>query len=321
MSTTDATRARAEAEPDAEPAARTAPRLTVGVPVWNGEQFLEATLTALRDQDLRDIEVLIGDNGSTDATAAIAHRFAEQDPRFVYLGSDTNRGIPWNWNRLLARASGRYFMWNSADDVVRPGHLAACADALDAHPEAGIAFSRVVLADADDNLVGDMDDAGLDFLGLRPHERVELFFRRNVWQAIGYGGTFRTEQLRELGGLPAFWGGDCVLAVAMAMRAPWVQVPEQLFVSRRHAAQATNLLVSDPLVQVRAYIPGFRRRFAFPQISLHARAVKAALTAPVPTPARVRGALVVLRAWTVPEWRTLAFDVKRNLARIGRGRS
>jgi len=293
---------------------------TVGVPVRNGEEFLERTLRALQEQDLADIEVVVADNASTDRTRKIAEAVAEEDPRFTYLGARTNGGIPWNWNRTLARARAPYFMWNSADDMVRPRHLAACIEALEAHPAATVAFSRVLWCDPDDRVVGAMNDEGLDFLSLGPADRVALFFRRGVWQVVGWGGVYRTAALREQGGLPDYWGGDFALAVAMALRAPWVQVPEVGYLARRHPGQMTNLQASDPVEQTRAYRPAFHRPVAFPQWYMNARLLAEAVRGPVEAGERARAAAAVVRHWTLPDARSLGSDVKRSAIRLARGR-
>lgn len=311
----DSTREAGTEESGLEPV----PLITVGVPVWNGERFLAKTLSALRDQELREIEVVIGDNASTDRTREIAEAFVAEDRRFSYLGSTENRGVPWNWNRLLDAATAPFFMWNAADDMVRPGHLLACRDALMRHPEASIAFSRVALIGEDDELLGEMDDNDLDFLSLSPSQRLDLFFLRRVYQVIGYGGVFRTTELREMGGHPDFYGADIALAVRMGVRAPWVQVPEQLFVARNHDGQANKLQGSDPVLQTRTY-RAHRRPIAFPQWFLNHRLLVEAAATPGPLPERARSVAVVLRRWTVPNWRFFPFDIKRNVIRLARGR-
>lgn len=296
------------------------PSVSVGVPVYNGERFLERTLVALQEQDLADIEVIVSDNGSTDGTLTIAEKFAQDDPRFVVLRSTENRGVPWNWNRVLAKARAPYFMWNGADDVVRPDHLRRCRDALVEHRDASIAFSRVLLVDVDDVPVGEMDDLGLDFVHGSPSSRVDLFLTRHVYQVIGFGGVIRTDVLRAMGGLPGYYGGDVALGVKMAMRAPWIQVPEQLFVSRRHDAQTNKVQGGDVLDQVRTYAPGWRRPVAFPQWYLNHRMIVEAATAPASVTQRARAVGVVVRRWTVPNWRFFPFDVKRNVIRLAKGR-
>lgn len=295
-----------------------APAVTVGVPVWNGERYLAEALAALRDQTLEDLQVVVSDNGSTDATLEVARSYAAADPRFTVLESATNRGVTWNFNRVLAEARAPLFMWNAADDVARPDHLAACRAALDEHPAATIAFSRVVLIGADGERLGERDDDGLDFLRAEPVERLHQFFERQVYQVIGYGGVIRTDVLRAMGGHPDFYGGDMALAVRMALRAPWVQVPEQLFWARNHEAQTNKLQASDPVRQTRAYRE-HRRELAFPQWYLNHRLVAEAVSAPLGARDRARALGVVLRDWTWQNWRFFPYDVKRNLLRTVRG--
>lgn len=295
------------------------PEVSVGVPVYNGARYLEQTLAALRDQDLEDIEVIVSDNASTDATEEIARAFADADPRFRYLRSEQNQGVPRNFNRTLAHARAPLFLWNAADDVVEPGHLVACRDALAAHPAADVAIPRVTLVDADGEVVGHMDDEGLTFVGLRPDERVDLLLRRSVFQAVAWGGMQRTERVRALGGHPRYFGGDITLAIRSALRSEWVVVPERLFRCRRHDLQNSKAVGADPVVQVRSYDPGFARPVAFPQWYLAYRMLLETATAPVPAGARARATGAVLRRWTIPQWRMLAYDVKRNVIRLRRG--
>lgn len=296
------------------------PRVTVGVPVYNGAKYISNTLEALRSQSLADIQVVVADNASTDGTLDVVRGVVGDDPRFEILTSEVNRGIPWNFNRLVDAARAPHFMWNGADDWVRATHLERCAALLDAHPEANIAFSRVILVDSKGEEVGQMDDEGLDFATRSPSERVGLFFERNVYQVIGFGGVIRTDVLRAAGKHPARYGGDLQLAVKLAMAAPWVQVPEQLYVSRRHDEQMNKTQGGDVIDQMRVYRPDWSRPVTFPQWSLTAAMVRETLTAPVPITERLAAAAQVVRRWLVPNWRMLAFDVKRNLVRLARGR-
>ncbi len=295
------------------------PELSVGVPVYNGERYLAEALTALRDQDLADIEVIVSDNASTDATPDIARSFVDADPRFRYVRAPENRGVPRNFNRTLELARAPLFMWHAADDVVTPRHLVACRDALAGRPDADVAFPRVTLIGPDGAVVGHMDDEGLSLDGLDAPARVDLLLRRSGCQAIAWGGVHRTAALRALGGHPPFFGGDMVLGLRSALRTQWAPVPDRLFLCRRHDQQNSKAAGADPVVQVRSFDPSFRRPVAFPQWYLTYRLLAEALVAPAPPVQRVRAAGVVMRRWTLPEWRMLAYDVKRNLIRLRTG--
>lgn len=91
--------------------------ISIGVPVYNGADFLEASLQCLQDQTFRDIEVLIFDNCSQDATGDIAKRFCDADPRFRYVRHEHNRGAVPNFAASIEAAQSKFFMWRAADDT------------------------------------------------------------------------------------------------------------------------------------------------------------------------------------------------------------
>lgn len=294
------------------------PLVSVGVPVYNGERFLTETLAALQQQRLDDIEILVADNGSTDSTLEIAEAFANEDDRFRVLHSTVNRGSTWNYNRLLGEARAPYFMWNAADDVILPQHLSTCRQLLLEHQNAVVAFCRAVRVNARGELVGEYDDADLDFLSPGPAERLDRLFRHGLWYAA-YWGLYRTDALRAAGGFDAFYGQDIALAVKMAMRAPWVQGQAQSHRVRVHEKQMTNLQGADPVQQTRIFTPTHRRPVAFPAWYLNYRLYVEVAHAPVAMAERLRAMFVIFRRWTLVNWRSLPYDIKRNAIRLVKG--
>src|SRR5690349_16638091 len=87
------------------------PRVSVGVPVRNGERFLVETLESLLAQTYTDFELIISDNASTDNTEAICREYAARDPRVRYYRSPQDVGLANNYNSLFARSEGDYFKW------------------------------------------------------------------------------------------------------------------------------------------------------------------------------------------------------------------
>src|SRR4051812_24045089 len=87
------------------------PLITVGLPVFNGENYLRGALDSLLAQRHDSFEIVISDNGSTDGTRAICNEYVAKDPRIRLLVSDINRGAAWNFNEVVRHARGRYFMW------------------------------------------------------------------------------------------------------------------------------------------------------------------------------------------------------------------
>lgn len=99
------------------------PLVSVIVPCYNCERFVEEALRSVLGQTLRDIEVLAVDDCSTDSTAAVVAAIAESDPRLTLMRQEANGGVALARNRALARARGRYVAYLDSDDVWLPEKL------------------------------------------------------------------------------------------------------------------------------------------------------------------------------------------------------
>jgi glycosyltransferase involved in cell wall biosynthesis len=129
--------------------------VTVGVPVYNGAETLEKSLACIRDQTYRDIEVLIFDNCSEDATPDIAQRFCAEDPRFRYFRQPENRGADRNFLDALEMATTQFFMWRAADDTSDLNYIEMLLRLLLGHPERDIAVPQIVSVLPDGRVTGE----------------------------------------------------------------------------------------------------------------------------------------------------------------------
>lgn len=93
------------------------PKVSIGMPVFNGELFIREALDSLLAQTFIDFELIISDNASTDGTESICREYAVKDSRIRYVRQPKNRGGIFNLQFLLDEAVGEYFMWAAADDV------------------------------------------------------------------------------------------------------------------------------------------------------------------------------------------------------------
>lgn len=93
------------------------PKISIGMPVYNGELFICEALDSLLAQTFTDFELIISDNGSTDATEVICKKYAEKDQRIRYFRQVENKGAISNFKFVLDEAVSEYFMWAAADDV------------------------------------------------------------------------------------------------------------------------------------------------------------------------------------------------------------
>jgi glycosyltransferase involved in cell wall biosynthesis len=113
------------------------PRVSVIMAVYNEERFLAEAVESVLAQSFTDFELIITDDGSSDATPALAQGFAERDPQRVrVLRAEQNQGKPFALNRALAVRRGELIAWLDGDDAMLPEKLARQVAALDANPDA-----------------------------------------------------------------------------------------------------------------------------------------------------------------------------------------
>jgi len=213
------------------------PTVTIGVPVFNGETFIRQTLESILRQQYDDFELLIGDNASTDSTLSICSGYAARDSRIRVLTSDTNRGAAPNYNRLVHEATGRYFRWLPADDLIAPTFLGQCVEYLNAHPDVILCYPSTSPIDEEGNpLTRDPEDA-LEVTASRPSARLRQYFVSSYLnrQCNGVLGVVRTDVLRRTGLIGPYAGSDKVLLAEFALHGPFHQLPDALFFRRYHS--------------------------------------------------------------------------------------
>ena len=220
-----------------------APTVSVGVPVHDGEAYLEQTLEALLDQSYADFELIVCDNASTDRTREIVEAFAARDPRVRYVRNPRNIGLARNFNRVFQLARGKYFRWAMADDLVGPTNLADCVAALDADPGVVLAVPTWDLIDAEGrparggrelaSFTWDEDPAR------RMAQFIDMINGRSSIAVLAYlSGLVRTEALWDTDQLGSYPCSDQVLLGQLLLRGRFVEVPTPSLHVRLHESSA-----------------------------------------------------------------------------------
>lgn len=107
------------------------PKVSIGMPVWNGEPFIKQAIDSLLAQDFKDFEIIISDNVSTDDTEKICEEYTKKDTRIRYIRQKKNIGLDKNFNFVLDKAIGEYFMWAAYDDLWEPKYISEMVKILD----------------------------------------------------------------------------------------------------------------------------------------------------------------------------------------------
>lgn len=216
----------------------TGPQVSVGIPVFNGERFIEASVRSVCAQSLEDLEILISDNGSTDGTPDILRKLAESDDRIKLTLNPVNRGAAWNYNQVFASASGEYFRWHAHDDLLEPTAVERCVAALQNTPGAVLAHTYTRFIDDE----GDELRRFADNLGIgrgAPAARLSSVMRRLTYCNAVFGVIDR-HALSTTALIAPFPGSDVTLLYELSLRGTFVAVPEYLFARRPGNSLRTN---------------------------------------------------------------------------------
>jgi glycosyltransferase involved in cell wall biosynthesis len=210
-------------------------RVSLGLPVYNGENYVGAAIESILAQEFAAFELIISDNASTDGTAAICRAYAASDSRIRYERAETNHGAAWNFNRVVELAQGEYFKWCAHDDLLAPRFLTSCVAALDGDDGAVNANPRTRIIDAAGEPLEDFVQ-GFQSDDPRPELRYhKLIGGHNCFEVFG---LIRLAVLKRTILMGNFSHGDGALLSHLGLFGRFHEVGEYLFLLRKHLLQS-----------------------------------------------------------------------------------
>jgi Glycosyl transferase family 2 len=241
------------------------PRVSIGLPVYNGENYLAETLDSILAQTFRDFELIISDNASTDGTEAICRRYAASDQRIRYVRNAENLGAAKNYNRVFQLARGEYFKWNGHDDPLAPTFLERCVEALDRDPELVLCFARIRAIDArgDEHEVGPLTARTFAAKPQLGSAQAHVRFYHTVVADHPQGAIFgliRQGVLAQTALIGSYRSSDLTLLGELALRGRFHQIPEPLQDRRFHAQQGRATSITRASCARSGSTPAGRRR-------------------------------------------------------------
>ncbi len=196
------------------------PLVTVGIPVFNEEKFVQSALSSLIEQSYENIEIIISDNCSTDRTSAICDEFSQQHAHVSVYRTDHNIGSVPNFIRVLEMARGKYFMWAAGHDLWTKNYISECVSALEAQDNATIAFGTPAWIDAN----GQPFNREAGWCDTRSMGSVERFFTV-FWGSMNpILGVIRRESLLKTPIINTV-GSDLIMLSNLALRGEFIHVP------------------------------------------------------------------------------------------------
>jgi glycosyltransferase involved in cell wall biosynthesis len=208
------------------------PRASIGMPVYNGEKYVEKALDSILAQTYQDFELVISDNASTDNTEQICRSYARGDTRIRYYRNARNLGAPKNHNRVFELSTGEYFKWAAHDDVLAPEFLEKCVSVLDKDLSIVLCYSKTTRIDKHGTIVGTYEHK-MRISSLKPHERFrDIIDRHNPCFPIF--GVMRTSALRMTSPFGNYIGTDRNILAEISLIGRIYEIPEYLFFRRDH---------------------------------------------------------------------------------------
>lgn len=214
------------------------PKVSVGLAVYNGENYLEQAIDSLLGQTFEDFEVILSDNASTDRTEQICRTYAARDGRIRYQRNAKNIGGANNENQTVRMACGEYFRWAAHDDVCGPQLLEKLVEALDRNPDAVLSYCQIIEIDEEGNQIRKLDRIKAD--ALKPYERFHDLIGLDHDCEETYG-LMRRDAMLKTGLQHNYTDSDRTFLAHMSLYGRFVQVPEVHFYRRIHPKMSTKV--------------------------------------------------------------------------------
>jgi glycosyltransferase involved in cell wall biosynthesis len=281
-------------------------KVIIGLPVYNGQKYLNAAVDSHLSQSFGDFALVISDNGSTDATPEICAAYAIKDKRIKYLRSAENRGILWNHRRVMdaIESPSQYFRWAGADDILEPGLLQAMVEVLNTRPEVEAVVPDTKNIDDQGEIIGSMART-LDLQSPSVFQRAHDILTASYQHVIAYG-LLRASTLRLMRTGPNYPGWDAVFALELALRGQMVQPAGPALLRRFHPGSISRV---KTVKEMRKWVePNSKTGMDFPHWTWAYERAQVLMAVPMSTRDRIRIGTFLAR-FTMWQRRSLARDV------------
>jgi len=274
------------------------PRVIIGIPVYNGENYLREAVESVLTQTFTDFQLVISDNASTDATPDICYQYAKRDNRVIHVRQGENIGAAPNHNYLFMNygKDAPYFKWQAHDDTIEPDYLKRCVELLDADTNSSLAIAhcRAVIINEHGTRVSTCDHE-VRLSGKSPSDR----FWRLLW--AGYFtevfGLMRSSMVRGTKLQGSFAGADRNFVAEMILQGDVGYVEDYLFARRDHPDCYCRLKDTETK---HLWFDSKAKKEMLKYLGLHKSKVylSAIATLPIPTRERFRCAKKLMQ-WTL----------------------
>lgn len=283
--------------------------VSIGLPVYNGEKFIEEAIQSILSQTHKHLEIIICDNGSTDRTHEICRSYEARDSRIRYHRNKTNLGAAPNFNRTFELARGKYFKWAAHDDILSPVYIEKCVKKMNANPNIVLCFSRTQVID-ENGVPLNVKNVHPSMLSSRPSDRWygHVYIGGHVCYPIF--GVVRSDALARTPLIGSFTESDRVLLACLALSGDLYELPETLLYGRDHPDRSVR--ATEPHLRAAWFDTRHGDTISFPKWRLLVEFSRVIAQSNV-SPVEKRRCYRILAAWTLNRLPVLARDLRNAL--------
>jgi len=269
----------------------------MGLPVYNGENFVAGAIQCAQAQTFPNWELIICDNSSTDRTVALCREFAEQDSRIRVYQNARNMGVCFNFDKVFRLSCGKYFKWISHDDLFAPQFIERCIQELEKDERVVLAFPKFSYVDAHGRVLR-RQASELSVLGPTAESRIEQFMALAAQSTdflwLQYG-LIRRDVLEQSGSMGWYAGSDHIMLFRIALHGCIKQIEEELFSRREHLEASTCKRGSTVRERAKFAYADDNRRLVLPWCRMLKEHLVCVLSSPIPSWGRLRCTAAVLK--------------------------
>ena len=217
------------------------PLVSIGLPVYNGERYIESALDSILEQSYSNIEIIVCDNASTDRTQDILKKYMSKDSRISYFRHDENYGAAKNYNSTFEKSNGKYFKWAAHDDSLDVDYISRCVCELENDADLVLVQPRTGQIDQFGEQTGHEYVHSADVIkscsvGSKLYRTLTI--DKGSWTRIF--GVIRTDVLKDTPLIDNYIGSDLTLLGELGLRGKVRDIDDVLFWRRDHNNTSTT---------------------------------------------------------------------------------
>lgn len=292
-------------------------KLSIGLPVFNGEKYIKEALNSILNQTYQDFELIILDNASTDQTPQICREYASLDNRIRYYRNKKKLGASANHNKVFKLSRAKFFKWAAHDDVFDPDFILRCVGVLERDSSIVLCHSKTGCIDECGKLVGHYNyKARID--SQKTHERFGDLISEQYDSWVLLFGVIRSSSLERTSLFGPFIGSDRNLLAELSLIGRMYEFPKYLFFRRSHPQAYTERKFQNFQEELKWWTSVGRTNFPYVKICINY--LKSVRSAPLKFSERLLCYAEIVKWFLKEGWIFMCINIGMNLlggSRIG----